>query len=86
MTHTEMNFMHIIYLDGYYDNEDNFIPISRLLGEMRDYLIETGLTTARDINRMTEACGNIIETMELILYICTGYNTFEEFIADKHAQ
>ena len=46
--------------------------------EMHDYLIENGTATAEEIELVTNINGTNIEAYEDILYVRTGYRSFDQ--------
>lgn len=42
-----------------------------------DYLIETGIATEQTLQVATSLAGYTLETLESVLYILTGYRSFD---------
>lgn len=50
-----------------------------------DELVEMEIATAKELGLATALCGCTIETLESVLYIRTGYRSFEQLYEDLYA-
>ena len=56
------------------------------LGEMWDYLTEAGIATEEELRLITAINGYNEETFYDVLYVRTGYRSFDQLIADARRQ